>query len=151
MENPVTEPRFDLNSVLPAAYNSLLEVEKFVQSAGIKKIQLELLKIRASQINGCAFCLNMHVKDALKYGEDAKRIFVLSAWREAPNWFDEEEKAILTLTEEITLISKSGLSDKTYKKAIELFGEVKTAQLIMAVVAINSWNRIAVSLNSHPQ
>ncbi|WP_235048417.1 carboxymuconolactone decarboxylase family protein [Arcticibacter svalbardensis] len=88
MENSVTESRFDLNSVLPAAYNSLLEVEKFVHSAGINKIQLELLKIRASQINGCAFCLNMHIKDAIKYGEDVKRIFVLSAWQEAPNWFN---------------------------------------------------------------
>lgn len=142
--------RFNLNEVLPTGYKQLLELDKYVSGIDFDKIQQELVKIRTSQINGCAFCLNMHIKDALKYGEDPKRIYVLSAWREAINWFSEEDQAILTLTEEVTLIANGGLRDETYEKAVQLFGEERTGQLIMAVIGINSWNRVGVALNLHP-
>lgn len=142
--------RLNLQKTLPDTYKILSQLDQFVSGSGINKLQQELIKIRASQLNGCAFCLNMHIKDTLKYGEDPKRIYVLSAWREAKNWFSKEDQAILTLTEEITLISANGLSDDTYNESVSLFGEEVTAMLITAVININAWNRIAVSTHMHP-
>ena len=110
-----------------------------------------MIKIRASQINGCAFCVNMHTRDARKLGETEQRIYLMNVWREAPNVFNEEDQLLLAMTEEITLIHQHGLSDGLYEKAIKLFGEEKTAQIIMAVITINCWNRISVSLNMHPE
>ncbi len=107
-------------------------------------IQKELIKIRASQINGCAFCLDMHTKDALKAGETPQRIFLLNAWKEA-SLFTEEEQVILAVTEEVTLLQNGGLSDATYAKAVATFGEETVAQIIMCIVVINAWNRIAIS------
>src|SRR5262249_36598944 len=121
-----------------------------IKKADIHPLRIEMIKIRASQLNGCAYCLNMHINDALKLGEDPKRIYVLSAWREALSWFSEEEQIILQLTEQITEIGHHGISDEVYDKAISLFGEEKTAHLIMATISINSWNRIGVGLNLHP-
>ncbi|MEQ9209902.1 MAG: carboxymuconolactone decarboxylase family protein [Pseudomonadales bacterium] len=106
----------------------------------------ELIKIRASQINGCAFCIDMHTKDALKNGETPQRIFLLTAWTET-DLFTEEERALLKITEEVTLIHQGGLSSETYKKGLDLFGEHYLTQIIMAIVAINAWNRIAISTN----
>jgi AhpD family alkylhydroperoxidase len=125
-------------------------MSQFVANAGIDKLQQELIKIRASQINGCAYCMNMHSKEALKYGEDPKRLYVLSAWREAGNWFSKEDQVILKLTEEITLIADHGLSDQTYEEAVAFFGEEMTAKLIIAVININGLNRMGVALNMHP-
>lgn len=142
--------RLNLSKLIPDAYQKMIQLDQYVSESGINQLQLELVKIRASQINGCAFCMNMHIKDALKHGEDPKRIYVLSAWREAKNWFSPEDQLILALTEEITLIADGGLSDETYSKAVETFGEETTAKLIMAVININSWNRIGVSLHLHP-
>lgn len=142
--------RLNLSKLLPDAYQKLIQLDQYVSGSGIDQLQQELVKIRASQINGCAFCMNMHIKDALKHGEDPKRIYVLSAWREAKNWFSPEDQLILTLTEEITLIADGGLSDETYNKAIEAFGEETTAKLIIAVININAWNRVGVSLHMHP-
>lgn len=142
--------RLNLQQVLPDSYKILGQLDQFISNSGLDKLQQELIKIRASQINGCAFCLNLHIKDAIKYGEDPKRIYVLSAWREAKKWFTEEDQLILKLTEEITLIANHGLSNETYQSAVDLFGEEKTAKLIMAVVNINAWNRLGVSLQMHP-
>lgn len=103
-----------------------------------------MIKIRASQINGCAYCIDMHTQEALKIGETQRRIFALSAWKESP-LFAEEEKAVLQLTEEVTLISEDGVSDETYNKVLKFYGENALAQIIMQVIIINSWNRIAVS------
>ncbi|WP_313533349.1 carboxymuconolactone decarboxylase family protein [Sphingobacterium athyrii] len=103
-----------------------------------------MIKIRASQINGCAFCINMHTSDALKQGETAQRIFLLNAWKET-GLFTEEEKTILAITEEVTLISQNGLSEETYRQAEQLFNENQLAQIIVAVVTINAWNRIVIS------
>ncbi|MNV84711.1 Carboxymuconolactone decarboxylase family protein [compost metagenome] len=105
---------------------------------------MALIKTRASQINGCAFCIDMHTKDAIKNGETAQRIFLLNAWNET-DLFTDEEKVLLAITEEITLISKNGLTTKTYNQAKLYFSEEVIAQIIMTVVIINSWNRIAIS------
>lgn len=133
----------------PTATKALLAFDSYLETTALTHTHKELIKMRASQINGCAYCINMHSKDALKYGETAQRLFVLSAWRET-DFFTEEEQAILMLTEEITEISKGGVSDATYEKAAGLFDEVYLSQLIMAVIIINSWNRLAIAIHSKP-
>ncbi len=142
--------RLNIKELIPHPYQTLMQLSNYLADAGIAKIHQELIKIRASQINGCAFCMNMHSKEALKHGEDPKRLFVLSGWREAKNWFSEEEQVILKLTEEITLIAGNGLSDQTYEQAITLLGEEMTAKVIMAVININALNRIGVATQLHP-
>ena len=138
------EQRIQINKVQPDAYEAMYALEKYIQHSNIDKIHRELIKIRASQINGCAFCINMHTKDAMKYGENPQRIFLLDAWRET-DLFTEEEKILLQMTEEITLIHKEGLTRETYQKALKIFDEDYIAQVIMAIVTINAWNRISVS------
>lgn len=137
--------RLNIATVDSAAYKAMLGLEGYLQTTSLSHIQKELIKIRASQINGCAFCLDMHTKDAIKYGETPQRIFILSAWREAKELFTEQEQTLLAMTEEITLISQNGLTEETYQKAIAIFDEAQIAQIIMAVITINAWNRIAVS------
>ncbi|HEY5390855.1 MAG TPA: carboxymuconolactone decarboxylase family protein [Hanamia sp.] len=144
------ESRFKMGEVQPEAYKVLFELNKYVLKSGIDKLQREMIKIRASQINGCAYCVNSHTRDARKLGETEQRIYLMSVWRESPNVFNDEDQCLLAMTEEITLIHQHGLSDDLYNKAIALFGEKKTAQIIMAIITINAWNRIGVSLNMHP-
>jgi len=138
------ESRIDIQQIEPEAYKAMFALEDYLQNARLSKTHLELIKIRASQINGCAFCINMHTSDALKQGESPQRIFLLNAWQET-ELFTEEEKAVLAITEEVTLISRNGLSDQTYQQAKKLFDENYIAQIIMAAVTINAWNRIAIS------
>lgn len=138
------EKRVNIQQAAPKAYQPLIALEGYLAQAQLSKTLRELVKIRASQINGCAFCLNMHTKDALKNGETNQRIFLLNAWRET-ELYTPEEKAALAMTEEVTLISQGGVSDATYREALQFFSEEQVAQLIMAVVAINAWNRIAIS------
>lgn len=136
--------RIDIQELEPNGYEAMLSLENYLQNSQLSKTHLELIKIRASQINGCAFCINMHTSDALKQGETAQRIFLLNAWHET-ELFTEEEKTVLAITEEVTLITVNGLSDKTYQQAKLFFTENYIAQIIMAVVTINAWNRIAIS------
>lgn len=136
--------RINIADLEAKGYKTMLGLEAYLQTVSLTPIQKELIKIRASQINGCAFCLDMHTKDAIKYGETQQRIFVMSAWRET-DLFSDEEKVLLAMTEEITLISQKGLTDETYQKAQSFFTDNQIAQIIMAVVTINAWNRIAVS------
>lgn len=138
------EKRIKIDEIEPGAYKAMLGLESYLATTPLTKTHKELIKIRASQINGCAFCINMHTKDALKNGETHQRIFLLNAWKET-DLFSEEEKVILAITEEVTLIHQHGLTSETYKKAEQLFDENYLAQIIMAVVTINAWNRISVS------
>ena len=138
------EKRVNINEVEPQAYKAMYALEGYLATSKLSKTHKELVKIRASQVNGCAFCIDMHTKDALKNGETSQRIFLLNAWRET-DLFTPEEKVILAITEEITLIHNHGLSDETYKKAEHFFDKNYIAQVIMAVVTINAWNRISVS------
>ena len=143
------EKRIDIHTLAPQAFKAMLGLEGFLAQISIDRKLKELIKIRASQINNCAYCIHMHTKDALKYGETAERIFLISAWREATKFFTEEEQTVLEMTEEITLISQQGLSETTYQKALKHFSELQIAEIIMVAVTINAWNRIAVS--SHTQ
>jgi len=142
--------RLKMKQVQPGAYVAMGALDKFVIASSIDPRQRELIKIRASQINGCAYCVHSHSRDARKLGETEERLYLIGVWREAKNAFNEEEQVILAITEEVTLISQHGLSDELYNKAISLFGEEKTAQIIMAVITINAWNRIGVSLKMEP-
>jgi AhpD family alkylhydroperoxidase len=124
--------------------------EEYLNASRIEKNHRELIRIRASQINGCAFCVDMHTHDALQLGEPLQKILLVSAWREAYDTFTEQERVLLQMTEEITLIHQHGLTDDTYSKSIQLFGEEITAQIIMTVITINAWNRIGVATHLQP-
>jgi AhpD family alkylhydroperoxidase len=140
------ESRVNINQAEPHAYKAMYALEGYLATAKLNKNQRDLVKIRASQINRCAYCIDMHTQEALKNGETAQRIFLLDAWRET-DLFTEEEKVLLAITEEVTLIHDQGLSEETYKKAEQYFDPNYIAQIIMAVVTINAWNRIAISTN----
>lgn len=140
------EKRINIQQLEPQAYEIMFGLENYLQNSKLSKTHLELIKIRASQLNGCAFCIDMHTKEALKNGENARRIFLLNAWKET-ELFSEEEKVLLAITEEITLIHLHGLSTNTYQQAEKLFDKNYLAQIIMAVVTINAWNRISISTN----
>ncbi|HUZ57698.1 MAG TPA: carboxymuconolactone decarboxylase family protein [Hanamia sp.] len=136
--------RINIKDIERNTYKAMLTMESYVKNSQIPELLRELIKIRASQINGCAYCIDMHTEEALSLGETDRRIFSLSAWKESP-LFTEEERAVLQMTEEITLISKNGVSDETYNAVLKFFGERVLAQIIMQIVMINSWNRVAVS------
>lgn len=138
------ETRINIHSIEPKAYEAMHGLENYLSASVLDKKLIELIKIRASQINACAYCIDMHTKDALKYGESTRRIFAISAWWESP-LFDEKERVALKMTEEITLIANNGLTSETYQKAKANFSDNEIAQIIMQIVTINSWNRIAVS------
>jgi len=141
--------RIEIQQVQPKAYEAMFALEKYLGQSKIEPLLKELIKIRVSQINGCAYCINMHTKDARKLGETEQRIYGLSAWRETP-FYNDTERAVLALAEEITHISVHGVSDETYNMALEQLGEEKLAQVIMAVITINAWNRIGVSTHMMP-
>ncbi|MEK5099965.1 carboxymuconolactone decarboxylase family protein [Bacillus sp. FSL W8-0848] len=143
------ETRLIMEKVNPKGYAGMLELEKAQSASSIDPILKELIKIRASQLNGCAFCLNMHTKDARKIGETEQRLYALNAWREAP-FFTDKERAVLALTEAVTLIADEGVPDDVYEEVRKHFSEIETAELIMAAVTINAWNRIAVSTRKMP-
>jgi AhpD family alkylhydroperoxidase len=132
------------SELTPKAFTAVRELEKYVASTGLDKVHYKLIKIRASQINGCGFCLDMHARQAREMGVSEQRIYMLSAWREA-NIYTDEEKAILALTEQVTLISQGGVSDAVYNRAVELLGEEYTKAVVMGVVAISAWNRIMIT------
>jgi AhpD family alkylhydroperoxidase len=136
--------RVNIEKTQPAAYKAMLHLSGAVSNSTLTPIQKELIKMRASQLNSCAFCIDMHTREALRLGERQQRIFLLNAWRET-DLFSPEEKAILALTEEVTLIHQHGVSEKTYTQAGEFFDEQTIGEIILAVVVINAWNRIAVS------
>lgn len=140
--------RIRINKVEPAAYEAMFALGKYLATTKIDKLHQELIKVRASQINGCTYCMDKHSKDARKLGETEQRLYVLSNWRET-DLFSAEEQAILALTEEITLLPK-GVSDETYEAAAKLFDEQHLAQLIMAILTINAWNRIGVTTHMIP-
>ncbi len=141
--------RVNIAKAAAEAYKAVFALSNTVASSQIPKPYQELIKIRASQINGRAFCIDMHTHDARSSGETEQRIYLLNAWRET-TLFTEEERCILTMTEEVTLISQRGLTEETYAWASRLFDEAYVAQLIMVIVTINAWNRIAISTHMQP-
>lgn len=137
-------PRIDLNAVAPELYRAMIGLETAVRHAGLEKPLLELIKTRASQINGCAFCLDMHTKDAMHAGETPQRLFALDAWEEAP-FFTARERAALGLTDAMTRIAETHVPDEAWNAAAEQFDERELAALVFAITTINAWNRIAIS------
>lgn len=136
--------RFNLAQAAPKAFEAMLGLEHYLAGSGLDKKLFELIKTRASQINGCAYCINMHVRDAMKEGETAQRLFLLDAWRET-DLFTEKERAVLALTESMTLIADNHVPDAVYEAAKKQLSDQEMAAVIMAVVAINAWNRIAIT------
>ena len=135
--------RLNLQKIEPEAYQAIFALEKYLSKSRLSSTHKELIKLRTSQVNGCAYCINMHTRDARKAGETEQRLYLLSAWRET-TLFTPEERALLALTEEVTLIGQH-VSDATYQQAVALFDEQYLAQTIMAIATINVWNRIAIA------
>jgi AhpD family alkylhydroperoxidase len=128
----------------PGAYQAMLGLERYA-SANVDPQLYELIKLRASFINGCAYCIDMHAFDALKAGENLQRLLLVSTWHEAPELYTERERAALALTEEVTRLGDHGVSDATWNAAAEQFDETELANLIAAIATINAWNRFGVS------
>lgn len=137
--------RISLHEVDPDAYKPMYAMEKYVHSGSLDEELLELIKIRASQINNCAHCLAMHTRDARKAGVDVRKLDVVSAWHEAPSLYSARECAALALTEQVTLISCSGVSDEVWAEVEAQFSPNEIPLLLMAIAAINVWNRLAVA------
>lgn len=139
--------RVDYAKLAPQALQAMLGLEQYIHNSSIELSLLELIKIRASQLNGCAYCLDMHTQDARAEGETEQRIYVLSAWPEAP-FFSERERIALRWTEEVTLLAKSPPTEEARAAARKEFGDKGLVDLTMVITTINGWNRIAVGLGS---
>lgn len=137
--------RLDIHGTDPKAYQSVLAMETYVRHSGLDHRLFELVKIRASQLNSCAFCLDMHHRDARSQGEDQRRLDVLSAWREAPDLFTGAERAALALTEAVTRIGDAGVPDAVWDDVAAEFDDAGKVHLLMAIATINVWNRLAVA------
>lgn len=138
-----TAARLDYGTVLPEATQAMSGLEKVIESSTLERLLLELVKQRASQINGCAYCLDMHTKDARAIGEDEQRMHLVSVWREAP-FFTPREQAALAWTEALTLLPQTGAPDEVYEAMAREFDPAEQVALTLAIVAINGWNRLAV-------
>jgi AhpD family alkylhydroperoxidase len=143
------KPRLNPFKAAPDTIKALTALENQVAASGLEKSLIELVKTRASQINGCAFCINMHTEDARKNGETEQRLYLLNAWRESPVYTDRE-RAALAWTEAVTLISKTHAPDDVYNEVLSQFSEAETVNLTMLIATINAWNRIAISFRSVP-
>ena len=137
--------RLNLEQTEPAAYKAMYGLVKYLGTTQLSATHHYLIMLRASQLNGCAFCLDMHTREARQHGETEQRLYLLSAWRET-TLFTTEEQALLALTEEVTFISRQ-VSDATYQRAVATLGEQYVAQAIMAIVTINAWNRMSIATN----
>ena len=141
-------PRLTINDAAPGAYQAVLGMEIYSRQHN-DPVLYELVKLRASMINGCAFCVDMHCVDARKAGEHERRIFAVAAWRESP-FFDERERAALALTEAMTRLSDGGVPDDVYEAAADAFTEDELGNLMGVIIAINAWNRVAVATELQP-
>ena len=143
------EARFNFTKAAPGAYAAMLGLEKYLHECGLEQPLLLMVKLRASQINGCAYCLDMHWKDLRASGETEQRMYSLDAWRECP-YYTERERAALAWTEALTLISKGHAPDAVYEEVRAQFSEKEICDLTLAVAAINAWNRLAISSRTVP-
>lgn len=141
---PAKLPRFDLDTLAPGAESAIGALDEYVATLGIEPLLLELIRVRASQLNGCVYCIDMHSKDARARGESEQRLYALSAWREAP-YYSPRERAALAWTEAVTLVSDGHVPDEVFAAARAQFSEAEVAALLLAIIAINAWNRVAVS------
>lgn len=141
--------RINYQKTAPDALKGMMEIEKYMAESGLEQSLYELVKLRASQINGCAYCIDMHTKDARKAGETEQRLYALNAWRDT-DFYSDRERAALRWTEALTLISENGVPDSLYKAVREHFGEEEMVTLTMGIIAINGWNRLAIPFRTEP-
>ena len=140
-------PRIDYTKVAPGALGAMFGLEKYVRSSGLEESLLDLVRMRASQINGCAYCLDMHSKDARAAGETEQRLYVLNAWRDAP-FYTERERAALAWTEALTLVTEGHVPDEVFNEVQRHFNEQELAGLSLAIVSINGWNRLNIAFRT---
>jgi AhpD family alkylhydroperoxidase len=145
----VMEPRIEYQKVAPGVSQALSGLERYLATCALERPLIELIKLRASQINGCAYCIDMHTKDARLAGESEQRLYALNAWRETP-FYTARERAALAWTEAVTLVAEGHVPDTVYEQAREQFSEHELVDLTLAVVAINGWNRFAISFRTVP-
>ncbi|HEX3658848.1 MAG TPA: carboxymuconolactone decarboxylase family protein [Pirellulales bacterium] len=143
------QARIDVEKVGLEGAKALLGLERYLHGCGLEPALLDLVRLRASQINGCAFCIDMHSKDARARGETEQRLYELNAWSETP-FYSDRERAALAWTESVTLVSETHVPDDIYEQARAQFGEKELVDLTLAIVAINSWNRLAISFRKVP-
>jgi AhpD family alkylhydroperoxidase len=143
------EARLDVAKDAPEAYRAMYALEKFVRECGLEKPLLELVRLRASQINGCAFCIDMHTKDARAEGETEQRLYCVSVWHETP-FFTDRERAALEWTETVTLVGETHVPDEVFERVRKHFTDTELVNLTMAIIAINGWNRIAIPFRMPP-
>jgi AhpD family alkylhydroperoxidase len=138
----------NMQQTSPDGYKAMLGFEKFLAASSLTHTHKDLIKIRASQINGCAYCIDLHTKEARAHGEAEQRIYALNTWRDTP-FFNEAERAVLALTEEVTLIANH-VKDETYNNAAKLLGDKYLSEVIFAIITINAWNRIGIATGMQP-
>lgn len=143
------DQRINYQEKYPGLIKGMLEIEKQIRQSKLNPSIYELVKLRASQINGCAYCIDMHSKDARANGESEQRLYALSAWRETP-FFSDRERTALEYTETLTLIAENEVSDRSFEQLRLYFDEDEVMALTMAIVAINGWNRLAISMRVPP-
>ncbi len=144
------KPRLNMKQAAPDAYQAMLALSTYAKRTGLEPSLLDLVDIRASQINGCAFCLNMHLHEARARGETEERLFLLDAWRETPLYTDRE-RAALAWTEALTRLGHEGVPDWVYEEARRHFSEEEIVKLSMKIVVINSWNRLMIGFRTLPE
>lgn len=143
------QPRIQYAKIAPGAMTAMLALETYVLRCGLERSLIELVKLRASQINGCAYCVDMHTKDARAEGETEQRLYAVMVWEETP-FFTERERAALAWTEAVTLVGQGHVPDDVYQRARASFGETELVNLTLAIIAINGWNRLAISFRTVP-
>ncbi|HET9919861.1 MAG TPA: carboxymuconolactone decarboxylase family protein [Ktedonobacteraceae bacterium] len=143
------EPRIAYGRVAPGVRRAMVGLETYVNDCGLEHTLLDLVRLRASQINGCAFCIDMHAKDLRAAGESEQRVYMLDAWRESP-FYSDRERAALAWTEAVTLVTAGHVPDEVYEQARQQFSEQELVNLTLAIVAINGWNRLNVSFRTVP-
>ena len=144
------ETRIDPRKAAPDVYRAMIALETAVKATGLESNLLDLVKLRVSQINGCAFCIDMHSKDLRAEGESEERLYLLDAWRET-DFYSDRERAALAWAEAVTLISHSHVPDDVYEQARQQFTDDELAKLTLAVVSINGWNRFGIAFRAAPE
>jgi AhpD family alkylhydroperoxidase len=143
------QSRLDYSKIAPEVFRSMLGLETTINNSGLEDILLELVRLRVSQINGCAYCIDMHTKDLRAKGESEQRLYLLNAWRESP-FYTERERMALEWAETLTRIADNHVSDEMYERACRQFSEAELVNLSLAVVSINGWNRLCIAFKSVP-
>lgn len=143
------EQRFNYFKAAPGGYKAMSGLEQYLHECGLEEGLLHLIKLRASQINGCAYCLDMHSKDLRAIGEEEQRLYTLDAWRECP-WYTDRERAALAWTEALTLVTQGHVPDAVYEEVKKQFNEKELSDLSLAITTINAWNRLSIAARTTP-